>query len=172
MLLITLGPYGREPDEDNEFLPRVHYGWYPGMSEADIYTSARGWWVLNRARAERESYAVARAGGIGRVAIEITRWWTDPGSGRHAFDGRILPLGHPVHDRYVGRPATAPSRNPIHYMPDPDDPFGTCRCGCRQATNGIWVSGHDQRAIHDRIRRDFGGDVAAFIDWYDQGPRP
>jgi hypothetical protein len=27
------------------------------MQDEDVYTSARAWWVLNRARAEREKYA-------------------------------------------------------------------------------------------------------------------
>jgi hypothetical protein len=56
MLQITLGRYGRadEVEHNKEFLARHHYGWYPGMSDEDVYTSARGWWVLNRSRAERE----------------------------------------------------------------------------------------------------------------------
>ncbi len=172
MLQITLGAYGRAPkdEEDDEFLPREHYGWYPGMSDEDIYTSARGRWVLNRARAEREKYAVVTADGIARQVIEINRWRTYHEQGRHAFSGQVLPPGHPVHDRYVGKPLASASRNPIHYISDPDDPRGLCKCGCGRATNGIWVTGHDQRAIHDRIRRDFGGDVAAFIDWYDENP--
>ena len=172
MLEITLGKYGYQPDEDNEFLPRNHNGWHPRMSDEDIFASARGWWVLNRTRAEREKYAVVTAEGTAVQAIEITEWRTDLKTGRHAFNGKILPAGHPVHDRYVDKPLAAASRNPIHYISDPADPTGTCKCGCGQATSGTWVTGHDQRAIQDRIRRDFSGDVAAFIDWYDQNPRP
>ena len=172
MLQITLGVYGRALDEDREFLPRSHYGWYQGMSDADVYTAARGWWVLNRTRAEREKYAVVTADGIARQVIEIGEWWTDPEMKRHAFNGQILPSGHSVRDRYVGKPLASASRNPIHYITDPDDPTGVCKCGCGQSTNGSWVTGHDQRAIHDRIRRDFGGAVEAFIEWYDRDPRP
>ena len=142
------------------------------MKGQDILASARGWWVLNRLRAERERYAVVTAEGAAIQAIEITEWRTHDGSGRHAFNGKILGPGHPVHDRYIGKPLAAASRNPIHYISDPADPAGTCKCGCGQATRGIWVTGHDQRAIHERIRRDFGGDVAAYIDWYDETPRP
>jgi hypothetical protein len=172
MLQITLGAYGRVDEEDREFAPRSHCGWYRGMNDADIYTSARAWWVLNRARAEREKYAVVTAGGTAVQVIEIADWCTHPGDGRHAFSGKILSAGHPIYDRYVGKPLTAASRNPIHYLDDPDEPEATCKCGCGEPTGGTWVTGHDQRAIHDRIRRDFNGDVASFIDWYDEDPRP
>jgi hypothetical protein len=172
MLQITLGRYGYQPDENDEFLPRNHNGWHPGMGDKDILASARGWWVLDRTRAEREKYAVVAADATAVQVIEITEWRTHPESGRHAFNGKILGAGHPLYDRYVGEPLPAASRNPIHYISDPDDPAGTCKCGCGQATSGTWVTGHDQRAIHERIGRDFRGDVAAFIDWYDGRPQP
>ena len=42
-----------------------------------------------------------------------------------------------------------------------------CACGCGQVIlKGVWVPGHDHRAIHSRIAQDHGS-VAAFIDWYD-----
>jgi hypothetical protein len=174
MIQITLGRYDYQPDQNDDFLPRNHSGWHQAMTDQDVMTSARGWWVLNLARAERERYAVVTAQGNAILTIEITEWRTKtgPNGTRHAFDGKILGPGHPVHDRYVGKPLPAASRNPIHYIADPADPSGTCKCGCGQATGGTWVTGHDQRAIHERIGRDFGGDVAAFIDWYDGGPRP
>ncbi len=174
MIQITLGAYGYQPDQSDDFLPRRHSGWHPGMDDSDVLASARGWWVLNLSRAEREKYAVVTAQGIAIQAIEITEWRTKTGANgtRHAFAGKILAPGHPVHGRYVGKPLPSASRNPIHYVSDPADPAGTCRCGCGQATGGTWVTGHDQRAIHERIGRDFGGDVAAFIDWYDEQSRP
>lgn len=171
MLQITLGPYGHVDEEHLEFAPRSHCGWYPGMPPEDTYTSARAWWVLNRIRAEREKYAVVTARGTAVQAIEITGWHTRA-DGRHAFSGKVLTAGHPVYERYIGNPLGTASRNPIRYLEDPNDPAGTCKCGCGEATGGTWVTGHDQRAIHDRIRRDFSGDVARFIDWYDESPRP
>lgn len=108
------------------------------MPDEDIYTSARAWWVLNRARAEREKYAVVTAGGTAIQVIEIADWCTYPGDGRHAFSGKILSAGHPVYDRYVRKPLTAASRNPIHYLDDADDPAGTCKCGCGKPTGGTW----------------------------------
>jgi hypothetical protein len=37
----------------------------------------------------------------------------------------------------------------------------------RGATQSDWLPGHDQRAIHQRIARDFAGSVRDFISWYD-----
>src|SRR5260221_2426600 len=145
MLQITLGAYGRVEEEEREFAPRSFCGWYRGMSDEDIYTSARAWWVLNRARAERENYAVVTANGTAIQVIEIEDWHTNASDGRHAFSGTILKKGHPVYDRYVGQALTAASRNPIHYIDDPDGPAETvCKCGCKEATSGgTWLPGHD-----------------------------
>jgi len=88
------------------------------MTPEQVYTSARGWRRLSRARAEHERYAVVEAEGRCRMAIEITGWETQPQSGRHAFEGTILQAGHRIHDRYVGRPMEAASQNPIHYLSD------------------------------------------------------
>jgi hypothetical protein len=107
-----------QPDENLAFLPRDFNGWTPRMTDHQVYTSARGWWRLSRVRAERERYAVVEAEGKCRMAIEITRWETHPGSGRHAFEGKILHPGHEIHDRYVGQPMRAASQNPIHYFTD------------------------------------------------------
>jgi len=107
-----------QPDEDLAFLPRDFNGWTRGMAAEQVYTSARGWWRLSRVRAERERYAVVEAEGECRMAIEITCWETHPESGRHAFEGIILQPGHRVHDRYVGRPMSPASQNPIHYFTD------------------------------------------------------
>lgn len=41
-----------------------------------------------------------------------------------------------------------------------------CRCGCGEMTiGGDFVSGHDQKAIHERIARI--GTVGEFLDWMD-----
>jgi hypothetical protein len=105
------------------------------------------------------------------MAIEINEWRQQ--GNRRAFAGRILQPGNPVHDRFVGQPdpAESTSRNPVAYLTDPVDQ-AICRCGCGETIGrGEWVMGHDQRAIHQRIRADFGGSVSRFIDWYDaNGP--
>jgi hypothetical protein len=42
-----------------------------------------------------------------------------------------------------------------------------CACGCGAvAVRGDFAPGHDQRAIHDRIRKV--GTVREFIEWFDR----
>jgi hypothetical protein len=140
------------------------------MTENEVYDAARGWWRLNQ-RAEQERYAVVVAGGQSVMAIRIADWRQE--GDRRAFAGDILRTGNPVHDKFVGKPdpAESTSRFPVLYLADTVDET-TCRCGCGgTVARGEWVQGHDQRAIHDRIRADFGGSVGKFIDWYDvNGP--
>jgi hypothetical protein len=98
-----------------------------------------------------------------------TLTWGD----RRGFEGRILKPGDRVYDKFVGKPdpTESTSRFPVLYLPDEVDE-GLCRCGCGETVSrGEWVQGHDQRAIHARIRKDFNGSVSKFIDWYDaHGP--
>jgi hypothetical protein len=156
--------------KDHPFLPRLHAGWDPTMSDQQVYDAARGWWRLNQ-RAEQEKYAVVVAEGLCRMAIEINEWRKE--GDRRAFAGSILDPGHPVYDKFVGKPdpAQSTSRFPVLYLTDSVDQ-AMCRCGCGETVGrGEWVVGHDQRAIHQRIRADFGGSVSRFIDWYDaNGP--
>ena len=172
MLRIKVGKitYIGHEQGDHPFLPRQHGGWDPTMTEQQVYDAARGWWRLSR-RAEQERYAIVVAQGVCRMAIEINEWRQQ--GNRRAFAGRILQPGNPVHDRFVGEPdpAKSTSRNPVHYLTDPVDQ-AICRCGCGETIErGEWVMGHDQRAIHQRIRTDFDGSVSRFIDWYDaNGP--
>lgn len=172
MLRIKLGTrrYVGDTEGEDEFLPRQHCGWDPTMTEQEVYDAARGWWRLNH-RAEQERYAVVVAGDAVVMAIEIDSWRTQ--GDRRAFAGRILPFDNAVHQKFVGQPdpANSTSRFPVLYLADELD-NATCRCGCGgTVSRGEWVQGHDQRAIHQRIRDDFDGSIGAFIDWYDaNGP--
>ncbi|MGY3567928.1 hypothetical protein [Sinomonas sp. RB5] len=40
-----------------------------------------------------------------------------------------------------------------------------CRCGCGQPSSRDFLPGHDQRAIHERIKKV--GTVSDFLDWFD-----
>lgn len=172
MLQITLGTARYQPeDQSSDFLPRTLAGWHETMTEKEVYDAARGWWRLNAARAQHERYAVVVARGVVRLVIEINQgdWRYAENIDRWAFSGKVLGQGHAVHDRYIGRTLPAANQNPIRYFEDPqaDSAGYPCRCGCGELTRSTWVHGHDQRAIHQRIGRDFGGDVAQFVDWYD-----
>lgn len=168
--MIRIRPGARVYDpEEHPFLPRQLRGYDPTMSRSEVYDAARGWWVLAE-YAETEKAAVVVGRDTDRVvmAIAIERWARDERS-RRAFAGRILQPGDAVYDRYVGQPDPTPNakRSPVTYFSDPEFDRGLCRCGCGQETRSTWVPGHDQRAIHQVIRADFGGSVAAFLDWYD-----
>lgn len=49
-----------------------------------------------------------------------------------------------------------------------ESPFDTqqCRCGCgKPVVGGGFVRGHEQTALHDRVRQV--GTITEFIDWFD-----
>ena len=153
------------PDE----LGRTRAGYRPGMSDEELYEAARGCWVLGP-QADREHYALVVYDGIVRQAIEIDRLVNTTG-GRRAIEGSVVELGHAVYETYVGKKSPVPpQRNPIRYF---DSPVGhkRCRCGCGEVVpSGDFVVGHDQKALHERIKKV--GTVAQFLDWFDNLAAP
>ncbi|WP_436776493.1 tetratricopeptide repeat protein [Yinghuangia sp. YIM S09857] len=141
---------------------REFIGWDQGMSERQTTLAARAWWAVGP-KAERERFAVVVGGGRILQTIRITGWAER--DGRRAFAGDPLPAEHPVAAQLVGGPDPVPtgSRNPVAYF---DDPLQACGCGCGETVAGRYAAGHDHRALFDAIGRDFGGDTAAFLDWY------
>lgn len=143
--------------------------WNASLNEHEVYEAARAAWRL-AAGAEGERYALILGGGLIRVAVEIDAWTTEA-KGRRSFTGRILGPGDPLHDRFVGKPdpSGSTSRNPARYWcaPSLDGQYTACLCGCGNEVRNQWLPGHDQRAIHERIRQDFRGSVAGFVAWYD-----
>jgi hypothetical protein len=165
VIAIFLGRRDYTMYSTDQFLHRAFGGYDAAMTPAEIYDATRGWWRLDGDRAKREHYALAVGDGYGVQTIEIADWRYASTIGRWAFAGTFLGPGPPLQERGVGSPVPRPSRNPIHYLPDATG--SPCRCGCGQVVRGTWVHGHDQRAIHERIGRDFGGEIASFIGWYD-----
>lgn len=171
MIVINLGP-AREVDKDEDGLGRSVVGWFPGMSDEQLYEAARGVWKLG-SRADRERHALFIAQGLVRGAVEIDRL-TVRGD-RRAIVGvgqKLLGPGNPIYDTYVGKPDPTGSRtrNPVRYW-DPSAGH-VCGCGCGEATEREFLPGHDQRAIHERISRVFRS-VTEFLVWFDgQFPPP
>jgi hypothetical protein len=169
MLIITLGARIPTKEADDSFLPRTHCGWDHSLTEEQIYDAGRGWWRM-AAGAEGERLALVVGGGVVRIAVAIEIWEVR-GDERRAFAGRILAKGDLAHDRFVGKPdpSGSTSRNPARYWMGKNLPaqYTACLCGCGVEVRNRWLPGHDQRAIHDRIRRDFGGNVGEFVVWYD-----
>ncbi|HYS41408.1 MAG TPA: hypothetical protein VEO01_37810 [Pseudonocardiaceae bacterium] len=167
MLIITIKAdhSWNAPDE----LGRTRAGFRPGITDEELYEAARGSWVLGP-QADREHYALVVHDGIVRQAIEIDRL-VDTTGGRRAIEGTVLAPGHAVYDTYVGKESPVPpQRNPIRYF---DSPVGhkRCRCGCGEdVPTGDFAVGHDQKALHDRVKRI--GSVAEFLDWFDNLAAP
>jgi hypothetical protein len=118
VLRITLGHPRQYWPSENRFLTRTWAGWDEGLTPEEVYDAGRGWWKLGE-RALRERYAVLVSRNTVRQAIEITGW--NPEGlidGRRAFEGKVLGPGHPVYDRYVGKPLVVRSRNPVGYIDD------------------------------------------------------
>ena len=152
MIHVTLGPSRPGPVED--------------FTEEELYEAGRGTWVLG-ARADHQTHALISHRGTVLQAIEIDHLENADG-GRRSIVGRVLHAGNPIHDTYVGQPSPVTGvRNPITYF-EPEEGPKLCRCGCGTELapgRGLFVPGHDQRAVHDRIAKI--GTVADFLDWFD-----
>lgn len=78
--------------------------------------------------------------------------------GRLLLGSEIVSRPDPMYD--VTYPIT---RSPISYAVTELDQ-NTCLCGCGESTGSrTFRPGHDQRAIHDRIARYFGGSTATAL---------
>lgn len=148
-------------------------GFSPHLSDHQIYENNRGVWVLGP-RADRERYATFSYDGVVKVVVEIRGIETIAGSARRpaqkdrrAITGRVLSAGHTAYDTLISQPVDT-DRNPVTYYADPDGRLSTCGCGCGCEVTGsrVFVSGHDQRAVHDRITRRWGSTLK-FIEWFD-----
>ncbi|NMO90413.1 hypothetical protein [Actinomycetospora sp. TBRC 11914] len=173
---VKLGRYERADDDP---LGRARLGWFPRMTEQEIWDAGRGLWRLNQNVAGRERFAlVVTPEGLVGAAAEIRS--VTPYGDRKALDGAVLGPGHPLRDAYVGRPDPLAnnSQNRITYGALPEEAALrdlTCACGCGTPTTAEFVAGHDVRAVRDRVRRHFAGSTADFLTWLDDalaGPTP
>jgi len=164
MIHITLG--SKVAADRDDALGRGWVGFDESMTDAELYEASRGCWVLG-SRADDEKHALVSFAGKVRQAIEIDQIELIPSCNRRALRGAVLRPGHPVYDRYVGKPSPVVGvRNPITYFDDEDEQR-TCACGCdvQPAPHRDFVPGHDQRAVHERIARV--GTVKDFLAWFD-----
>jgi hypothetical protein len=166
-----LNPVWRVKDEHDDDMGRTWAGWDATRSLQDNYENNRGLWLLGE-RAERERYATFSVDGIVRMVVEVDQIETIPARDpdrrpKRAIVGRVLHGAHPIHDDFVNR-AVDNHRNPVTYVDDPDGQSRECACGCGVAVPRTrdFVPGHDQRAVHERIARRWGGTVE-FIEWFD-----
>ncbi len=165
-----LGPV-REvlPAEDD--MGRSWVGYEPGLSAQQVHDQNRGIWLLGP-RANRESYATYSFDGTVRVVVEVDHVETVVAKAvdsrnKSAVVGRVLGPGDPVHDALL-RSAVDAHRNPVTYLEGPSGGARSCACGCGAPVAGhrVFAPGHDQRAVHERITRQWGSTLR-FIDWFD-----
>jgi hypothetical protein len=164
MLSIGLGAYRTWPEDE---YGQSSSGWRPGLTDEEVYAAARGRWKLG-VRADRERYVVFTAMGIVVLAIEIESISDADPDGRRTISGTILKPGMPVYDKYVGSESPVEkSQNPVQYFESPFDRT-MCACGCdgEVPSGRDFLPGHDQKAIHDRVKRV--GGVLPFMTWFDK----
>ncbi|MBB4932860.1 hypothetical protein F4561_003680 [Lipingzhangella halophila] len=170
--------YRPTPDDP---IGRTGVGYFPRMTEAEAWEAGSGTWKVDRAKADREQFALVV--GADRV-LAITRLSATyaTGDARIAFEGELLTAGHPLYERYIGQPDPLAngSRNPIAYgQIDGEEEFldRGCACGCGTETASVFAPGHDHRAVMQRVRDHFDGSILSFIRWVDaelerdSGPR-
>jgi hypothetical protein len=157
----------RTPADPDDPLPRAWWGYDPTASDEVLFANNRGRWVLGP-RAGREQYAAFSYTGDHKIKFVAEIDGIEQVGDRRALIGRVLAPDHPVARRWVGAHAPDGHRNPTTYFEDPNSGPVTCACGCGEAVpaNRAFVSGHDQKAIHERITKQWGGTLG-FIRWFD-----
>jgi hypothetical protein len=166
MINLKIGPV-RFIDAATDPMGREWVGWTPEQTPQEIYERNRGVWHLS-ARADRERYTVFSSTVTGRIVVVVANEEIEDADGRRRkIRGTVLGPGDPVHDALIGQPMPDRHRNPVTYIDDPIDQR-TCGCGCGEPVSGgrLFLPGHDQRAVHERIARQWG-DTLGFITWFD-----
>ncbi len=159
-----------DPAEDD--LSRHRVGYAEGQSNEQTCAINRGLWVLGE-RAARQHLATFSFEDTVVAAMTIDRIETIPSKDplrrpKQAIVGRVLT---PKDAEYADLLRTPPptGRNPVGYVEDSDYAFdGRCLCGCdQQVTSGrYFAAGHDQKAVRDRIKSQWG-DTVEFLRWFD-----
>ena len=171
MLNITLGDC--QPASVDDGMDRDWYGYRSDVTRRELFIANRGRWKLGP-RAAREGYVLYSYDDTVVCIAEIygLEDATGPGGlGRKVIVGRALEDDEPMARRWLGAPARGGFRNPIHYFVDNDEhaPAPTCACGCGEPVAPgppRFSSGHDQRAIHERIDK-YWGSTLKFMEWTD-----
>jgi hypothetical protein len=140
--------------------------WSNGMTQEELYEVGRKYWILNYARTRREKYILFVADNIVRGVMKINRVLkSNEVPGRVEFEGVMLQDGDPIFDEYNNQPSPIRSfRNPVNYLNFDEH---LCACGCGKKTDREFLPGHDQRAIHERISRNFDS-ISEFLVWFDK----
>lgn len=158
-----------DPAEDD--MSRTWIGYSPTHTEQQTFDQNRGVWALGP-RAARERYATFSVDRVVKLVAAIERIDVIPAKdpqrrSKSAISGTLLAAGDPAYDALIGRLVDG-HRNPVTYLPDPAAGERVCLCGCGMpvSVHREFLPGHDQRAVHDRLTRQWGGTVG-FVKWFD-----
>jgi hypothetical protein len=160
-------------------MDREWVGYRPTLTGEEVFEQNRGMWYLRPDKVEKERYATFSFRGkivtVAEIAGVQTLPWQSPRGRRdkQALTGRALAAGHPAYEHFIDRLVSGTSRNPVSYIDDPEprpapEPNScTCGCGTPVPEGKNFVPGHDQRAVHERIARQWG-DTLGFVRWFDE----
>ena len=158
-----------DPAQDD--MSRAWIGYSPTHTDQQTFDQNRGVWALGP-RAARERYATFSVDGVIKLVAAIERIEIVPAKDprkrpKSAIVGTLLAAGDPTFDALIGQTVDG-HRNPVTYLLDPEAGERICLCGCGVPVSAHreFLPGHDQRAVHDRIARQWGG-TAGFIKWFD-----
>jgi hypothetical protein len=91
----------------------------PIYARPNIYEATRGWWRLNKNKAEKVDYVLAEYKGIVRAIFEAKRWLQDKNRGdkRWGFEGEEV-VDKAILDIYLNKevPKSRGTANPIRYF--------------------------------------------------------
>lgn len=152
----------RDVDPTDDPWGRTWIGWAEDLSDEDIYKQNRGVWLLGK-RSRNERMATFSHQGRVKVVVAIDDFEDVPG-GKQAIIGRVLSAGDPDYDALIGTVVDA-FRNPVTYQ-EQGDRVCACGCGARVAGTVTFLPGHDQRAVHERISKQWGSTLS-FVRWFD-----
>lgn len=157
----------RRPVGADDPMGRDWVGYDPTASLEELFDRNRGRWRLAR-RANREKHVLFSYTGDHRVKFVAAIESLERSGARRVIIGHVLAADDPVSRAWVGAPAPDSHRNPATYVAEREGEGSTCACGCGEpvSNNRSFLPGHDQRAVHSRIARRWGGTLG-FIEWFD-----
>lgn len=145
-----------------------HFGLHERSTDQEWLEAVAGKvWLLGERAVNQRVVAILTGEKAGSPADLVTL-----ASIRTKFRNQIELTREPLKDaaelrKHIRDSRLVLTKNPIQYL-DLYEELNHCACGCGERTKGTFASGHDQKAIHDRIRRYFGGDVLTAITEMDR----
>ncbi len=161
MLHIKLGE--RRTISSTDVMGRDWFGYDPAVPVEQLFEMNRGIWVVG-SRANQERLAVFSYTGDHKVKFVAEINGFESFGKRRAILGHVLSDDDPRAQGLVGASALDGHRNPVTYIAEDR----TCGCGCGGAIppSRLFLPGHDQKAVRERITEKWGSTIG-FINWFD-----